>query len=125
MKKILLADDHVLIIANLSRALTSAGYNVQTVMNGLDAKRALDTVHFDFLVTDQMMPGMSGLDLVRHISSSGMDIGVVLITSFSSMTDIFEEVKSYPKSTVLIKPVTGARILQTLELLSQSSNSVA
>lgn len=119
MKSILIADDHSLVLVNLSRVLTAAGYFVETVTNGSDAKDALAARSFDFLVTDQMMPGLKGLELVEFVCEAGMDMGLVLMTSFSVMEEVLSAVRAYPKAAVLLKPVAGTKVLETLVALDE------
>ena len=67
---ILLADDEEKILKRLGRALRDEGHEVVEASSARDAQRHLGERPFDLLVIDNLMPGMSGLELIRELSSS-------------------------------------------------------
>jgi DNA-binding NtrC family response regulator len=67
---ILLADDEEKILKRLGRALRDEGHEVVEASSGRDARRHLGERPFDLLVIDNVMPGMSGLDLIREVAAA-------------------------------------------------------
>jgi len=67
---ILLVDDELKIRQALARALADEGHDVSETGSPRDALRLLNQRTFDLLVVDNLMPEMSGLDLIRQITSS-------------------------------------------------------
>jgi two-component system, NtrC family, response regulator AtoC len=67
---ILLADDEEKILIPLRRALEREGYDVVATTRGREARRLLNERIFDVLVVDNLMPDLSGLDLVRDVTAS-------------------------------------------------------
>ncbi|HEU0108185.1 MAG TPA: sigma-54 dependent transcriptional regulator [Vicinamibacteria bacterium] len=67
---ILLADDEEKILTPLRRALEREGYDVVATTRGREARRLLNERIFDVLVVDNLMPDLSGLDLVRDVTAS-------------------------------------------------------
>jgi len=67
---ILLADDEEKILIPLRRALEREGYDVVSTTRGREARRLLNERIFDVLVVDNLMPDLSGLDLVRDVTAS-------------------------------------------------------
>lgn len=67
---ILLADDEEKILIPLRRALEREGYDVVATTRGREARRLLNERIFDVLVVDNLMPDLSGLDLVREVTAS-------------------------------------------------------
>ncbi|PYQ51378.1 MAG: hypothetical protein DMF78_13475 [Acidobacteria bacterium] len=63
---ILLADDEEKILTPLRRALEREGYDVVATTSGREARRFLNERIFDVLVVDNVMPDLSGLDLIRE-----------------------------------------------------------
>ena len=59
---LLVVDDDARILALLSRYLTEHGYRVTTTASAAEARAKLESLKFDLLVLDVMMPGESGLD---------------------------------------------------------------
>jgi DNA-binding NtrC family response regulator len=64
---ILLADDEEKILKRLGRALREDGHDVVESSNADDAQRHLSQRAFDLFVVDNLMPGRTGLDLVREV----------------------------------------------------------
>ncbi|PIV65599.1 MAG: response regulator [Nitrospirae bacterium CG01_land_8_20_14_3_00_44_22] len=78
-KKILVADDDVLLRKLLNDLLTFYGYDVACVSNGKEALARIETDSYDVLITDYMMPEMNGIELIkkaRYIKKSLAIIGM-------------------------------------------------
>lgn len=83
MKKILLVEDTLHLAEEISDLLRMAGYDVMMVSNGLSALGVLKTFKPDLILTDLLMPGMDGFELIGRIR--GMeDYGHVPIVIFSA-----------------------------------------
>ncbi len=67
---ILLVDDEEKILKRLGRALKDEGHEVAEASNARQALSLLADRQFDLVVADNLMPGMSGLDLLREVTSS-------------------------------------------------------
>src|SRR5437762_11735203 len=67
---ILLVDDEEKILKRLGRALRDEGHDVVEATTIRDAQRHLTERAFDLLVVDNVMPGMTGLELVRELSQT-------------------------------------------------------
>jgi len=65
--RILVVDDTPATLEVLQRSLTSQGYQSFIAPNVAEAIRILDATPIDLVITDFKMPGVSGLDLVRHV----------------------------------------------------------
>jgi two-component system chemotaxis sensor kinase CheA len=88
-KSILVAEDSITARTLLKNILETAGYNVKTAVDGIDALTALKTEHFDSVVSDVDMPRMNGFDLTAKIRSDRKlaDLPVVLVTALESRED--------------------------------------
>ncbi|MBX2993995.1 MAG: response regulator transcription factor [Bdellovibrionaceae bacterium] len=68
--RILLAEDTETVVKILKVLLEKNGYDVVHVPNGLDAYALISKgEHFDLLLTDVLMPGMSGFELIEKLHS--------------------------------------------------------
>ena len=79
--KILIADDEFLIRWSLTQALCQEGYDVISVEDGRKAIEAAKAEHFDFIITDLVMPESDGwevLEMTRHTQSPPR---VIIITA--------------------------------------------
>jgi two-component system chemotaxis sensor kinase CheA len=88
-KSILVAEDSITSRTLLKNILESAGYQVRTTVDGVDALTAARSEHFDLVVSDIEMPRMNGFDLVANIRSDNRtaDLPVILVTALESRED--------------------------------------
>lgn len=85
--KILIVEDEAKISRLLEIELESEGYEVAKADNGLDALNAYRSGSFDLILLDVMLPGMSGIELLRRIRSQDTRTVVLLLTAKSSVED--------------------------------------
>ena len=89
MKKILIIDDERDICEILRFNLTANGYEAALAYSAAEAL-ALHPEHFDLLLLDVMMPGMSGFELARQLRSEGLRIPIIFITARDSEDDTLQ-----------------------------------
>ena len=65
--RVLVVDDFRQARESIADALRSAGHQVECVASGSEALVQLASESFDVIVTDLQMPGMSGLEFIRHL----------------------------------------------------------
>jgi PAS domain S-box-containing protein len=84
---ILLIDDEEMLVELGQAMLQRLGYNVTTRRNSLEALRTFQNQPdaFDLIITDQTMPGMTGVDLARHILQMRPHMPIILCTGYSSL----------------------------------------
>ncbi len=89
---LLVVDDDAMNRDALSRRLSRTGYTVLTAENGPDALALVSTHRVDAVLLDVMMPGMSGLDTLRHLreSRSVSDLPVIMVTAKDGSDDVVE-----------------------------------
>jgi two-component system chemotaxis sensor kinase CheA len=88
-KSILVAEDSITARTLLKNILESAGYQVKTAVDGVEAFTALRTESFNLVVSDVDMPRMSGFDLTAKIRADKKlsELPVVLVTALHSRED--------------------------------------
>ena len=80
----LLVDDEELVRASTSYMLAELGYRVIEATSGEEALRLLDAgQQLDLLVTDHLMPGISGTELARMVSTSRPGTSILLISGYA------------------------------------------
>ncbi|MBI5238335.1 MAG: hybrid sensor histidine kinase/response regulator [Deltaproteobacteria bacterium] len=86
---ILVAEDSITSRILLKNILESAGYEVKTAVDGIDAFTALRSEDFDLVVSDVEMPRMNGFDLTSKIRGDKKlaDLPVVLVTALETRED--------------------------------------
>ena len=85
-RSIMVAEDSITSRALLKNILESAGYNVTTAVDGIDAYTALKTGTFDLVVSDVEMPRMDGFDLTAKLRADKQlaPMPIVLVTALES-----------------------------------------
>lgn len=85
-KKILVVDDHFEMLEFLRSMLelSNQDFEVLAVPSAEEGLMELRRVHFDLVITDVRLPGMSGFDLTRRTKAIKSDIPVIMITAYSS-----------------------------------------
>ncbi len=90
MAKILAVDDELDVLLIVKTTLQSEGYEVETASDGTDALALAREVSPDLILLDMMMPGMSGLDVLRELKAddSICTIPVIMLTGLSEKDKI-------------------------------------
>ena len=113
---ILLVDDEAKILHALGSALRSEGYEVVTAPGGRDAQRLLAQRQFDVLIVDNLMPDLTGLDLIRGLSAVGeADRPQVLMMTAHASVDSAVEAMKLGALDYLQKPFDVDELLVVVE----------
>ena len=83
--KILVVDDSEDMLEVLRRNLNLKGYKTFTVTNVGDAIKMLESTPVDLVITDLKMPGVGGIELIKHIRANYKNIEVLVITGYPSI----------------------------------------
>jgi len=94
MARILVVDDEKSIRIVLREFLRKDGHEVQTAEDVPTAFRLLEEHNFDVVVTDIIMPGYTGVDLLKKIHGKWPDIQVIMITGEPNVDTAVEAVRS-------------------------------
>ena len=92
--KILIVDDELIMRESLAGWLQRDGHAVQTSPSGEDALKKLKDAHFDIMLVDIKMEGMSGLEVLQHVKDSDPDVAIVMITAYGSIPTAIEAIKN-------------------------------
>jgi DNA-binding NtrC family response regulator len=116
MKKadILLVDDEVVFTTNMSRLLSSRGYQVTPVQNGEDALAALKEKPFDVMVLDLKMPMMDGITTLQEMKKLNLLTEVLILTGHGSMDTAFQAIEMGAYDYVT-KPCEIAELVSKIE----------
>jgi PAS domain S-box-containing protein len=106
-ERILFVDDEKDLAAIGDEILTGLGYRVTQKTRPREALALfrLDPSRFDLVITDQTMPDMTGMDLIKEILTLRADIPIIICTGFSHLVDVDSAKKAGIKAFV-IKPLT-------------------
>lgn len=84
---ILVVEDEEKIARVLELELEYEGYEVSKVIDGLEALEAYRTGNWDLILLDVMLPGLSGIEILRRIRKNDLHTPVILLTAKSSVED--------------------------------------
>jgi len=115
-QRILVVDDDICIRHLSSEALIAEGYRVDTAENGEEGWHALKSgsESYDLLITDNSMPKLSGVDLIRKMRSASMELPVILASGTVPL-----HTESLDLAAVLPKPFFPAALVQIVQKILQ------
>lgn len=102
--KILVVDDDYASRLMLKKALEQYSYDVTLCSNGTDALNLLREQKFDLVLTDLIMQGISGIDLLEKVRELESDIATILLTGHASIETAVQAVR-LGANDYLLKPI--------------------
>jgi DNA-binding NtrC family response regulator len=94
MATILCVDDEAAVSAVLEHALTTMGHTPIVVSSVDDALATVAGGGIDLIISDYIMPGQTGLDLIRLLERDGYRVPVIIMTGFSSIENAVASIKT-------------------------------
>jgi DNA-binding response OmpR family regulator len=119
---ILLVDDDFYVRELNAGVLIRFGYQVDTANDGADAWKCLHDASYDLLITDNRMPRVTGLELIKQMRSEDMMLPVIL----ASGTVPVEELKRHPwlqLDATLPKPFSISELLDTVKKVLNAADN--
>lgn len=114
MKRILVVDDEPLSLNYAARILTRAGCATVLASSGEEAMNRLDTESFDAVVSDVIMPGMTGFELLENILVRFTGTPVILMTA-SKHAGMREAALVCGATDLLEKPLNVKTLMAAVE----------
>jgi two-component system response regulator GlrR len=129
-RRVLIVEDDEVFLRPLRRALELAEFDVLTAGSGEEALDLLKREDVDLVLTDQRLPGMDGVELVRRLKAEHPEPGVVVMTAYGTIGAAVEATRLGAED-YLVKPFEPDEILLVLrralelrELRDQSRRSL-
>ena len=116
--RVLVADDDSDQRNLLEKLISSWGHRVETAANGEEALERVPEFSPNVIVTDLMMPGVDGLELMRRLRSEGALPPTIVLTAFGSLELAVETVHSHGGFWFLEKPVDTRSLRALLQRAS-------
>ena len=87
--RLLIIDDNEEILVSLKGFLSKKGYDVVTALNGLDALKLIEAAKddFDLVITDLVMPNISGVAVTAIIKKQNPSMPVIAITGYGEQPE--------------------------------------
>jgi len=113
-EKILVIDDDDNILKIIQLSLEKLGYRVLLSEDGDDGFEKIQTVKPDLVITDFMIPGMSGIEILKKTKEKYPEIIVIFMTAYGSQTIAVDAMKKGADDYV-IKPFIPEELLLIIE----------
>jgi DNA-binding NtrC family response regulator len=108
--KTLIVDDDASLLDALERTFTEAGEENVACGSFKDARHALETTHFDALITDVRLGEFNGLQLAVIARETFPDIRVIVFSGFDD--PVLRTEAEHVGATYLVKPVPSTMLLE-------------
>ncbi len=108
-EKILVVDDEPSIIKLIVKVLSKADYAVKAALSAEDALEIVRKERFDLLLTDIVMPGIDGLELLRRVRQTCPDIAVVIVTGHATLDLTIRSLREGVQGFI-VKPFTAKEL---------------
>ncbi len=89
--------------------------NVRCALNTTDARAILNFEQIDIVVSDQRMPGITGVEFLAEIKKSHPDIMRILVTAYSDIQAVIQAINEAAVFNYLTKPFQPAELLAQIE----------
>src|ERR1700719_1095187 len=97
-----------------AKALIDSGYTVDVAEDGVAAWQALNTDSYDLLITDNSMPKLTGIELLKKLRSARMALPVIMATRALPTQELAKNPWLGPVAT-LAKPYVTDQLLDTVK----------
>jgi DNA-binding NtrC family response regulator len=122
-QRILVVEDEYDLRQLTAEALIDAGYRVEVAENGATAWTALQLSEYDLLITDQFMPKVSGVELLKKIYTARMTLSVIMATGFLPTWEFTLHPCLQPVH-MLLKPYSFGKLLGMVKNVLSKNASV-
>ena len=121
---ILVVEDDPFMGQVVLQGLQEQNHTVTLARDGPEALAALDTSSFDAVILDVMMPGLSGIQIARHIRKSRSQVPILMLTARDAAADIVEGLDA-GADDYLVKPFALSVLVARLRAISRRADKPA
>lgn len=115
---VLIVEDDADILSLLRRAFQAEGHRVTAVPNGERAMEEVRTTHFETVILDLMLPGMSGIHVCEKLRLMGIEASILILSARDSVADRIEGLNAGADDYV-VKPFAVAEVLARVKAQSR------
>src|SRR5439155_838143 len=112
--RLLVAEDDENLRALLVRYFTSLGHGVEACADGAAAVGRLATGQYDVVITDVLMPGANGLDVIRAAKAADRFVEVIFLTGAPDLSTVVKALREGDAFDYIMKPFPNVGILREL-----------
>lgn len=119
--KILVAEDEPIMLKTIELRLKKDGHVVIVTDNGLTAMEQIDIHHPDLIITDIMMPYVSGLEIVGKVKTPGQRNIPIIVLSAMGQENVVLEAFNLGADDYITKPFSPNELSMRVKRLAQSA----
>jgi DNA-binding NtrC family response regulator len=113
-ERILIIEDEDTLRESLSRVFTREGYQVVPVNSAEPALELFEEGSFDLILTDIILPGITGIELLKRVKEAAPDQVVIIMTAYASLETAVETLRSGAYDYI-VKPIIHEEIKQIVK----------
>lgn len=119
--KILCIEDENFISELYARALRRNGYEVNTLISGLDGLNAAKSNEYDIILLDLMIPGMTGFEVLRNLKSmeAPLKAKILITTNLDQSEESREELESMADGYLIKAEFTPRQLVNIIDDIAQ------
>ena len=114
MSTILIIDDDLMILLILKQTLSKAGYIVITASSGEEGINTLANSNVDLVLTDYMMPGMSGIEVLNTIKKNKPFVPVIMLTAHGDVPLTIKAIQ-LGAADFIEKPIQSKELVEVIK----------
>jgi len=116
VSSVLVVDDSEVIADTLAMVLSAEGFHAVAAYNAAEALKLLQSKSFDLLLTDVMMPGMTGIELAIDVTRRRIVRAVLLMSGVAATSDLLENARKLGYDfEILAKPIYPTEVIEKIE----------
>jgi two-component system cell cycle sensor histidine kinase/response regulator CckA len=122
-RRVLVVEDEINIREVTTEMLIRSGYLVDTAADGAAGWNALRNKQYDLVITDNFMPNLTGMEMVKNLRAARMTVPVIMATGLLPSEEFAQQ--DWAKTiTTLPKPFTISKLLSTVtRVMADAKNS--
>jgi two-component system chemotaxis response regulator CheY len=116
--KILVVDDSMMVRAQVGRTLTSAGFEVQEAVDGVEALERIREGDVRLVVCDINMPRMSGIELLERLGKDAVSATPIVMLTTEGQPELVQRAKALGAKGWIIKPFKADLLISVAKKLT-------
>lgn len=120
-KKVLIIEDEVLIGELYTRALTKAGYETTTIIDGVEALKTAQTNLFDIILLDLMIPNLNGIEVLKKLKNPqitpNLKAKIIIATNLEERDDVKESIEKQADGYIVKANLTPSELVSFLKTI--------
>lgn len=118
---VLIVEDELTVSRFVKQACEEAGYTTTCTGDGLEALQLAQTLHFDLILLDVMLPGLDGFEVCRRLRENRIKSSILMLTSRDATEDKVDGLDA-GADDYIVKPFKMAELLARMRTLRRRTS---